>query len=76
MLSKGIGIFYFVDEQFSYVNSDLEIACLVTMVNLLDDGEQLFTTHDTEILSLRYSNLPMPYIIISYFIYDFPCFIV
>lgn len=49
--------FYFVDEQFSYVNHDLEIACLVTMVNLLDDGEQLFfTTHDTEILSLSFPN--------------------
>ncbi len=49
--------FYFVDEQFSYVNHDLEIACLATMVNLLDDGEQLFfTTHDTEILSLSYPN--------------------
>lgn len=49
--------FYFVDEQFSYVNHDLEIACLATMVSLLDDGEQLFfTTHDTEILSLSYPN--------------------
>ena len=49
--------FYFVDEQFSYVNHDLEIACLATMVNLLDDGEQLFfTTHDTEILSLPFPN--------------------
>lgn len=49
--------FYFVDEQFSYVNGDLEIACLVTMVNLLDDGEQLFfTSHDTEILSLSFPN--------------------
>ena len=49
--------FYFVDEQFSYVSHDLEIACLATMVSLLDDGEQLFfTTHDTEILSLSYPN--------------------
>ncbi len=49
--------FYFIDEQFSYVNSDLEIACLTTMVNLLDDGEQLFfTSHDTEILSLSFPN--------------------
>lgn len=49
--------FYFVDEQFSYVSHDLEIACLATMVNLLDDGEQLFfTTHDTEILSLPFPN--------------------
>lgn len=49
--------FYFIDEQFSYVSHDLEIACLATMVSLLDDGEQLFfTTHDTEILSLAYPN--------------------
>lgn len=49
--------FYFVDEQFSYVNQDLEIACLVTMASLLDDGEQLFfTTHNTEILSLPFPN--------------------
>lgn len=49
--------FYFVDEQFSYVNPDLEIACLVTMVNMLDDGEQLFfTSHNTEILSLPFPN--------------------
>lgn len=49
--------FYFIDEQFSYVDPDLEIACLTTMVNLLDDGEQLFfTSHDTEILSLPFPN--------------------
>lgn len=49
--------FYFIDEQFSYVNPDLEIACLTTMVNLLDDGEQLFfTSHDTEILALPFPN--------------------
>ena len=49
--------FYFVDEQFSYVDPDLEIACLVTMVNLLDDGEQLFfTTHNREILALPFPN--------------------
>ena len=49
--------FYFVDEQFSYANQDVEIACLVTMANLLDDGEQLFfTTHDTEVLSLPFPN--------------------
>lgn len=49
--------FYFVDEQFSYVDSDLEIACLTTMVNLLDDGEQLFfTSHNREILALPFPN--------------------
>ncbi|MBR1847097.1 MAG: AAA family ATPase [Bacilli bacterium] len=49
--------FYFVDEQFSYVNSDIEIACLTKMISLLDDGEQLFfTTHNTELLSLPLPN--------------------
>lgn len=56
-IKKHANGFYFVDEQFSYVSHDLEIACLATMVSLLDDGEQLFfTTHDTEILSLSYPN--------------------
>lgn len=47
--------FYYVDEQFSYVNSDIEIACLNTMIELLGDGEQLFfTTHNEEIMNLPY----------------------
>ena len=42
-----------VDEQFSYVNSDIEIACLNTMIDLLGDGEQLFfTSHNEELMSL------------------------
>ena len=49
--------FYYVDEQFSYVNSDLEITCLNVMVSLLGDGEQLFfTTHNPELLALPYPN--------------------
>ncbi|MBR1846852.1 MAG: ATP-binding protein [Bacilli bacterium] len=49
--------FYFVDEQFSYVNSDIEIACLTKMISLLGDGEQLFfTTHNTELLALPLPN--------------------
>ena len=45
--------FYYVDEQFSYVNSEIEIACLTTMIDLLGDGEQLiFTTHNEEIMEL------------------------
>lgn len=50
--------FYFVDEQFSYVNSDIEIACLSKMISLLDDDDEqlFFTTHNTEILNL---NLPL-----------------
>ncbi|HHT67322.1 MAG TPA: ATP-binding protein [Erysipelotrichaceae bacterium] len=56
-ISKYKNGFYFVDEQFSYVNSDIEIACLSKMISLLGDSEQLFfTTHNTEILNL---NLPI-----------------
>ena len=49
--------FYYADEQFSYVNSDIEIACLTTMIEMLGDGEQLFfTTHNTELLALSLPN--------------------
>ena len=49
--------FYFVDEQFSYVNSEIEIACLSKMIALLNDGEQLFfTSHNTELLKLPLPN--------------------
>ena len=45
--------FYYVDEQFSFVNSDLEIACLTTMIECLGDGEQLFfTTHNEEVMNV------------------------
>ena len=46
---------YLVDEQFSYVNSDVEEAILATMISLLGPNEQLFfTTHNSNILNLRY----------------------
>ena len=49
--------FYYVDEQFSYVNSDIEIACLATMIELLGDGEQLFfTSHNYDILDISLPN--------------------
>lgn len=45
--------FYYVDEQFSFVNSDLELACLSTMIECLGDGEQLFfTTHNEEVMNI------------------------
>lgn len=45
--------FYYVDEQFSFVNSDLEIACLTTMIECLKDGDQLFfTTHNEEVMNI------------------------
>lgn len=56
-IKKHYNGFYFVDEQFSYVNSDIEIACLMKMISLLDDGEQLFfTSHNEELLALPLPN--------------------
>lgn len=47
--------FYFVDEQFSYINSEIEIALLNLMVNYLGEDEQLFfTSHNSELLALNY----------------------
>ncbi len=46
---------YLIDEQFSYVNSDVEAAMLATMASLLGPNEQIFfTTHNTDILSLSF----------------------
>lgn len=46
---------YLIDEQFSYVNSDVEAAILSTMISLLGPNEQLFfTTHNNEILNLGF----------------------
>lgn len=48
---------YLIDEQFPYINSDVEISILATMVSMLDQGEQIFfTTHNTNILSLSFPN--------------------
>ena len=47
---------YLIDEQFSYVNSDVEKAFISLITSLLKNNEQLFiTTHNPEVLSL---NLP------------------
>ena len=46
---------FFIDELFSYIDSDLEIAMLNLMISLLDDCEQLFfTTHNSEVLLLPF----------------------
>lgn len=46
---------YLIDEQFPYVNSDVEAAMLATMTSLLGPNEQIFfTTHNTNILSLSF----------------------
>lgn len=47
--------FYYCDERFSYIQSEIEKAVLTKMLELLGDGEQLiFTTHNTDILSLPF----------------------
>lgn len=46
---------YLIDEQFSYVNSDIEASILSTMVSMLGDNEQIFfTTHNGNILDLGF----------------------
>jgi len=46
---------YLIDEQFSYVNSEIEAAMLSTMASLLGPNEQIFfTTHNMNILSLGF----------------------
>jgi len=46
---------YLIDEQFSYVNSDIEAAMLSTMVSMLNSNEQIFfTTHNMDILCLGF----------------------
>ena len=46
---------YILDEQFSYINSDIEEAIISTMVSLLGPNEQLFiTTHNSNVLGLGY----------------------
>ena len=54
-IKKHINGFYYIDEQFSYINSDIEIAIFNLMSSYISDGEQLiFTTHNTELLALNY----------------------
>lgn len=48
--------FYYCDEKFSYIHSEVEKAILSLMIEGLDDNGQLFfTTHNTDIL-----DLPLP----------------
>lgn len=48
--------FYYCDEKFSYVHSDLEKSFLILMISLLGENEQLFfTTHNTDVL-----DIPLP----------------
>ncbi len=48
--------FYYCDEKFPYIHSDVEKAFLCIMINSIKDNDQLFfTTHNTDIL-----DLPLP----------------
>lgn len=45
---------YYCDELFSYVNSDIEKACLSIIIDRLTDRKQMFfTTHNLEILDMQ-----------------------
>lgn len=53
---RGKNKFYYCDEKFSYIHSDIEKAILGVMIDKIRPNEQLFfTTHNTEILEM---NLP------------------
>lgn len=46
--------FFYCDEKFSFIHSDIEKALLSVMIELLDDDTQLFfTTHNTDILDMQ-----------------------
>ena len=46
--------FFYCDEKFSYIHSDIEKAILSVMIELLEDDTQLFfTTHNTDILDMQ-----------------------
>lgn len=64
--------FYYCDEKFSYVHSDIEKAFLSIMIESLGDNEQLFfTTHNMDILDLA---LPKhTFIFMKKDIYDEEC---
>lgn len=50
----GLYSLFYCDELFSYVNSDIEKACLSIIIDRLTDRKQLFfTTHNTEILDMQ-----------------------
>jgi len=47
--------FYYVDEQFTYLDPDIEVSMLGLMVSSLRDGEQLIlTSHNRELLEMSY----------------------
>lgn len=55
-LIRGTSNFYYCDEKFSYIHSDVEKALLSVMIDFVDNNDQIFfTTHNTDILDM---NLP------------------
>lgn len=55
-LLQGLNSFYYCDEKFSYIHSDIEKAILSLMIDSIRPNEQLFfTTHNTDVLDM---NLP------------------
>ena len=55
-LMQGRNSFYFCDEKFTYVHSDIERAILSLMIDYIQPNDQLFfTTHNTDVLNM---NLP------------------
>ena len=56
-LKEGRYGFYYCDERFSYIQSDIEKIILTLMINFLGDNEQLlFTTHNTDVLDISLPN--------------------
>ncbi len=55
-LMQKLNSFYYCDEKFSYIHTDIEKALLSLMISFVSPGDQLFfTTHNTDILDM---NLP------------------
>lgn len=53
-LMQGLNSFYYCDEKFSYIHSDIEKAILSLMIDSIQPNEQLFfTTHNTDILDMQ-----------------------
>ena len=49
--------FFYVDEQFSYINNDIEKAFISLLSAMVEEDDQIiFTTHNTDILDLNLPN--------------------
>lgn len=52
-IKKNTNGFYYCDEKFSYIHSDIEKAILSLMIDFLKPNTQLFfTTHNMEVLNM------------------------